>query len=243
MPEMKIGIERKSLVGMAAGLCLLAACSGSTGTGGNVKVRETPATPESTAAADASTAATAPGAAGAPGAAAGAAGSAQAAGGDAQLAAATTVGQQWLGVVDQGQYAESWSAAGKLFQANMQQQRWVQTLTGARQPLGNVISREVAGSEIRTSLPGAPAGTYAIVSYATNFQNKQDIIENVTMVLEEDGQWRVVGYSASPRATTDQQGQPGQTGQGQPGQGQTSPQPTSPQPSSTPTPSETPPLA
>ncbi len=229
--ESGFGIDRKSLVGMAAGLCLLAACTQSTGTGGvtngQVKVKETTATAESTADAAGSTA---PGATAATGATA----AAPAPAADAQLSAAATVGQQWLGVVDQGQYGESWSAAGKLFQANMQQQRWVQTLTGARQPLGTVVSREVAGSEIRTSLPGAPAGQYAIVSYVTNFSNKPDIVENVTMMLEEDGQWRVVGYNASPRATPEQQnqqGQPGQTGQGQ----------GTPQPTSTPTPSETPP--
>jgi hypothetical protein len=134
------------------------------------------------------------------------------------------VAQQWLVFVDQGQYAESWSATGSLFQSSMQQPQWVQTLTGARTPLGTVVSREVAGSEIRASLPGAPAGQYALVSFATNFQNKPDIIETITM-MDESGQWKVVGYSANPRATPEQQGQPGQ--------GQTQPTPT---PAPTPTP-------
>ena len=101
----------------------------------------------------------------------------------------------------------------------MQQDRWVQTLTGARTPLGTVVSREVAGSEIRTSLPGAPAGQYALVSFATNFQNKPDIIETVTM-MDESGQWKVVGYSANPRTTLEQQQQQ---------QGQPTPTPTPPQ--------------
>ncbi|HEX5631805.1 MAG TPA: DUF4019 domain-containing protein, partial [Gemmatimonadales bacterium] len=130
------------------------------------------------------------------------------------MTAAIGVAQQWIAFVDQGQYAESWSATGQLFQANMQQQQWVQTLTGARTPPGTVVSREVAGSEIRTELPGAPPGQYALVSFATNFQNKPDIIETVTM-MDESGQWKVVGYSANPRAALEeqqqQQGQPGQT--------------------------------
>ena len=127
-------------------------------------------------------------------------------GNDAQLRAAISAAQQWIAFVDQGQYAESWSASGQLFQANMQQQQWVQALTGARTPLGTVVSREVAGSEIRTELPGAPAGQYALVSVATNFQNKPDIIETVTMI-DESGTWKVVGYSANPRATLEQQQQ------------------------------------
>ena len=147
---------------------------------------------------------------------------------DAQLRAAIGVAQQWIALVDQGQYAESWAATGRLFQSSMQQPQWVQTLTGARTPLGTVVSREVAGSEIRESLPGAPAGQYALVSFATNFQNKPDIIETVTMV-DQDGEWKVVGYSANPRSVLEQQQQ---QQQGQPGQAQPTP---------TPTPSPTPP--
>ena len=210
-------IRRTMLVGMAAGLCILAACSGA-GTGGEVKVvGESPATAEPAAT---------PGATATPGSMA----PAQAPAADPQLTAAVNVAQQWITLVDQGQYAESWSASGKLFQANMQQQQWVQTLTGARTPLGTVVSREVAGSEIRESLPGAPAGRYALVSFATNFQNKPDIIETVTMILEEDGQWRVVGYSANPRSVLEEQ----QQQQGQPVPSPTPPAETTPAPTPTP---------
>jgi Protein of unknown function (DUF4019) len=201
-------LRKMALIGMAAGLCTWAACSTGTETaGGQVTVRETPATaqaPETpsdemrgTGSAAGSTGATGTETMGAP---------AAPGNNDAQLRAAIGVAQQWLVFVDQGQYAESWSATGSLFQSSMQQPQWVQTLTGARTPLGTVVSREVAGSEIRSSLPGAPAGQYALVSFATNFQNKPDIIETITM-MDEGGQWKVVGYSANPRAAPEQPGQ------------------------------------
>lgn len=225
-----------AFVGLAVWLAVvagMAACSTSTGTGteakgGTVTVKQSPATaepPETPSDTMGGTGSTgmqgATGATGSPGATGGMQNpGAGATGNDAQLRAAIGVAQQWLGFVDLGQYAESWSATGQLFQSNMQQQKWVQTLTGARTPLGTVVSREVAGSEIRSSLPGAPAGQYALVSFATNFQNKPDIIETVTM-MDESGQWKVVGYSANPRAALEQQQQ-----QGQPGQGQTQPTPT-----------------
>lgn len=208
-------LRKTALVGMAAGLCIWAACSAGTGTETTTSQvtstptpAEAPETPPDTAATPAP-----PGATG---------------GNDAQLRAAIGVAQQWLAFVDQGQYAESWSATGSLFQANMPQDRWVQTLTGARTPLGTVVSREVAGSELRASLPGAPAGQYSVVSFATDFQNKPDIIETLTMV-DEGGQWKVVGYSANPRAALEQQQQ----------QGQPTPTPT-PAPPATPTPTPTP---
>ncbi|HEX5716643.1 MAG TPA: DUF4019 domain-containing protein [Thermoanaerobaculia bacterium] len=200
-------LRKMALVGMAAGLCIWAACSAGTGTETTTtsQVTSTPAPAEAPE--------TPPDTTGATGAAPS---------NDDQLRAAIGVAQQWLAFVDQGQYAESWSATGSLFQANMPQDRWVQTLTGARTPLGTVVAREVAGSELRASLPGAPAGQYSVVSFATDFQNKPDIIETLTMV-DEGGQWKVVGYSANPRAALEQQQQPGQA------------QPT-PTPAATPTP-------
>lgn len=212
-----------AFVGLAVWLAVvagMAACSTSTGTeatGGQVTVKQAPATAEPPETPSDTMGGT--GSTGMQGATA-ATGSPGATGNDAQLRAAIGVAQQWLGFVDMGQYAESWAATGQLFQANMQQQQWVQTLTGARTPLGTVVSREVAGSEIRSSLPGAPAGQYALVSFATNFQNKPDVIETVTMV-DESGQWKVVGYSANPRAALQQQ-------QGQP-QPTPAPTPTPPQ--------------
>ena len=201
-------IRWMTLIAVAA--LLAVACSGTSttttnGTGGTVTVRQTPAPEPMATPSDAMGGTT-----GATGSS-GATGStesmqAPATGNDAQLRAAISAGQQWIAFVDQGQYAESWSASGQLFQANMQQQQWVQALTGARTPLGTVVSREVAGSEIRTELPGAPPGQYAVVSFATNFQNKPDIIETVTMI-DESGTWKVVGYSANPRAALEQQQQ------------------------------------
>lgn len=177
-------IRYMAFVGMAAGLCALAACTQNPETGDQVAQVETPA------AAPAPT----PGPPAPP----------PPPPVDPRITAAIGVAQQWIAFIDQGQYAESWSATGQLFQANMQQQQWVQSLTGARTPLGTVVSREVAGSEIRTELPGAPPGQYALVSFATNFQNKPDIIETITMI-DESGQWKVVGYSANPRAALEQQ--------------------------------------
>lgn len=232
-----------AFAGLAACLVIAVACTGTGtttgGTGGEVTVRQTPAseapeTPSDEMGGTGSTGMT--GSTGATGTGAtGGTGTGAATGQNAQQTAAIGAAQQWIALVDQGQYAESWSATGRLFQASMQQPQWVQTLTGARTPLGTVVSREVAGSEIRQSLPGAPPGQYALVSFATNFQNKPDIIETVTMI-NQDGEWKVVGYSANPRSVLEQQQQQQQGGQ--PGQAQPTPTPT---PAQTPTPTPTPP--
>ncbi len=153
--------------------------------------------------------------------------------GGSDLTAADAVSQQWIALVDAGQYAESWQAAGKLFQANLPQQNWVQALTSARTPLGKATSRQMTGHEAKTDLPGAPAGQYALVGFATNFEAKADIIETVTLYLE-DGQWKVVGYTAAPRKTEEEVAAAAAAqAQGTQGQGQPAPQ-------ATPPPAETP---
>jgi serine/threonine-protein kinase len=153
--------------------------------------------------------------------------------GDDQLEAATNLSQRWLALVDEGKYAESWSAAGKLFKANVQQDKWVQALTSGRQPLGKVVSRELAGREARTEIQGAPPGNYILVAFATNFEQKTDMIETITLIQEEDGQWQVAGYNATPKPAE------GQTPPPSPPAGAT-PQPT-PTPPATPEPAPTPP--
>jgi uncharacterized protein DUF4019 len=165
-------ISRSALAGMAVWLSIVAGSSAQTPPAGGAQ--PTPA-PEA-----ATTPAPAPGS-------------------TDQLGIATTLAQQWIALVDEGKYPESWTAAGKLFQANMPQEKWSQVLTGARKPFGKVVSREVAGREIKTDVPGAPPGQYALVGFNTNFEHKPDMTETVTLILEEDGQWRVVGYSANPK--------------------------------------------
>lgn len=123
--------------------------------------------------------------------------------GEDQLEAATILAKRWLALVDEGKYADSWSAAGKLFKANVQQDKWVQALTSGRQPLGKVVSRELAGREAKTEIPGAPAGQYIVVAFATNFEQKTDIVETLTLIQEEDGQYQIAGYTATPKPTAE----------------------------------------
>ena len=102
--------------------------------------------------------------------------------------------QKWLFLVDNSEYAASWSAAAVYFQNNVTEQEWEKTLQGVRQPLGKTVSRQLASSHYETSLPGAPDGEYVVTQYNTSFDNKQSAIETVTSMLNEDGKWKVAGY-------------------------------------------------
>ena len=102
--------------------------------------------------------------------------------------------ENWLAMIDEGKYAESWKGAAEYFKTAIPEERWVESLTAVRKPLGKLISRKVKSATYKTSLPGAPDGKYVVIQFKTSFEHKKSAIETVTPLLDKDGKWRVAGY-------------------------------------------------
>jgi hypothetical protein len=102
--------------------------------------------------------------------------------------------ERWLGLIDQGKYAESWREAAALFRNAINQGQWEQSLQGVRKPLGKLITRKIRTKTYRTSLPGAPDGEYVVIEFESSFENKKSAVETVTPMMDKDGKWRVSGY-------------------------------------------------
>lgn len=115
----------------------------------------------------------------------------------AQDPAATIVqkaARDWLALSDRGDASASWSAAAKLFQNAITVERWAEGFKKVRSPLGPVAERTMLSTQFTKSFQGAPDGDYALLVFRTNFANKTDARETVTLQREADGNWRVVGY-------------------------------------------------
>lgn len=108
--------------------------------------------------------------------------------------AAETAATSWLGLVDSGNYAQSWDEASSFFKSAVTKQQWQSQLEAVRPPLGKLITRSLKSAKYTTSLPGAPDGRYVVIQYDTRFEHKQSAVETVTMMLDKDGQWRAAGY-------------------------------------------------
>ncbi|HQH26248.1 MAG TPA: DUF4019 domain-containing protein [Oligoflexia bacterium] len=108
--------------------------------------------------------------------------------------AALSAAENWLGMVDQGKYAESWQAAAEYFKNAVTEEQWKQSLAAARKPLGQLVSRQVKIKSYRTELPAAPDGEYVVIQFEASFENKKTALETVTPMLDKDGTWRVSGY-------------------------------------------------
>jgi hypothetical protein len=108
--------------------------------------------------------------------------------------AAEEAARSWLGLVDAGNYAESWSQAASLFKKQVTAEQWQTAAGNARDPLGKVLSRRPKSAEYAKTLPGAPDGEYVVITYDTSFENKKAGVEVVTPMKDRDGVWRVAGY-------------------------------------------------
>jgi hypothetical protein len=108
--------------------------------------------------------------------------------------AAVAAAEEWLTMVDDGKYVESWKEAAQYFKNTVKQQQWEQSLQAVRKPLGKRIFRKVKSKTYKTSLTGAPDGEYVVIQFETSFENKESAIETVTPMMDKDEKWRVSGY-------------------------------------------------
>jgi hypothetical protein len=108
--------------------------------------------------------------------------------------AAVAAAEEWLTMVDDGKYVQSWKEAAQYFKNAVKQEQWEQSLQAVRNPLGKLISRQVKSKTYTTSLPGAPDGEYVVIQFKSSFENKKSAIETVTPMMDKDAKWRVSGY-------------------------------------------------
>src|ERR1700739_1467513 len=97
--------------------------------------------------------------------------------------------RQWLVLVDDKNYAQSWSEAGKVFQNREKTDAWAAKANTERAPLGAVASRDLKSIDLSRS-------DTAIVRYDTVFAHKAAAVETVTLAFENGG-WSVTDYSVN----------------------------------------------
>jgi uncharacterized protein Usg len=113
---------------------------------------------------------------------------------DTRTATAIRAAEDFLLLLDTGQYGQSWDVAASLFKKQVPKEAWIRQVGGLLSSVGMVRDRAIASAEYRTDLPGAPDGEYVVISYRSSFAAKENAVETVTPMLDDDGQWRVSGY-------------------------------------------------
>jgi len=104
------------------------------------------------------------------------------------------IATQWLVLADRLDYEATWNSSSELFQTAIDVADWTRSLKAARSPLGENLSRSIDHIEPMNNPAGAPDGEYIKLQFNSSFEKKQTAGETVTLVKENNGQWRLAGY-------------------------------------------------
>jgi hypothetical protein len=116
---------------------------------------------------------------------------------DAHTNQALAVAKDWVAEIDAGDYDKSYTEGGDALHQKVPQDTWSRILKTERPLLGSVVTRTRIDQSYRPNGFEGADGEFFLVSYRTEFTNKQDEIEHVVL-RREGGHWRGVGYDFGP---------------------------------------------
>ena len=114
---------------------------------------------------------------------------------------ALNAAERWLVPVDAQRYNDAWAMAAESFKAKVPRDKFREGIAGIRKDFGKNVKRSGEKMAFRGDVPAPdqadqqpkPGAEVAILFDSTFAGNKQ-AQEELTMVLEKDGIWRVAGY-------------------------------------------------
>lgn len=108
---------------------------------------------------------------------------------------ASKAARAWLKLMDDKEYGKCWAMASPMIKKVISEKAFIDQAERSRQPLGTFKKREVVFIEPKTELPGAPKGQYVLITFKSQFNNKQEgASEMLMMQREQDNVWRVAAY-------------------------------------------------
>ena len=108
--------------------------------------------------------------------------------------AAVNSALHWVALIDSGRYEESWQVAFASFKEDVTQRQWRIGLEQIREPYGMVMSRKIKETKNLASKQSRSPQKNLVVEFTTQFENQQVATEFVTVLLDNDGRWRVSAY-------------------------------------------------
>ena len=107
---------------------------------------------------------------------------------------AVNAAERWLAPVDAGRSADAYAMASASFKSAVTREQWRDGVRDLRKPYGRVVLRK-AEKLARTSYkPTGEPGEQIVILFDTRFVANKVATEEITMIREPDGVWRVAGY-------------------------------------------------
>lgn len=102
--------------------------------------------------------------------------------------------------VDAGQVPQLWNDASSVAKRAAAKDAFVAGIAELRKPLGAPVGRDwlAVRRTVSDGKTAVPAGLYGSVELAATFAGNRTVRELVTFRLDEDGVWRLSGYTLQP---------------------------------------------
>lgn len=99
---------------------------------------------------------------------------------------------QYLTLLDRGEYAQVWQQAALIFQAGVSQSDWQSRMLAVHKILGKPQSRGLRSAVAKTDPANSPPGDYLLMTFDTVFADGQKV---ETLVLyDQQNSWLLAGY-------------------------------------------------
>jgi len=102
--------------------------------------------------------------------------------------------RDWLQLIDDQEYAESWEQASDQLQTKISKDNWSDVIQTVRKIFGNLTEREILSANFIATSPDAPRGKYAVIKFTVYFENAKTAVETLNMYKKPQGNWTVSGY-------------------------------------------------
>jgi hypothetical protein len=110
--------------------------------------------------------------------------------------AAQAVAEDWLVLVDDGNYEESYNQTAGVLQEKITQDVWMQQSQQKQEQLGDVQSRTFANAQFRESIPQVGDGPFVLVLFEAKY--RPATFQEIVLTTKEDGEWKIAGYNLQP---------------------------------------------
>ena len=114
---------------------------------------------------------------------------------------ALNAAERWLVPVDAQRYNDAWAMAAESFKAKVPRDTFREGIGKIRKDYGKVVKRAGERMAFRGDVPAPDQGDAAVrpgtevsIMFEATFAGDKQAQEEITMVLEKDGVWRVAGY-------------------------------------------------
>jgi len=101
---------------------------------------------------------------------------------------------QFLFLIDTEEYAKSWEITSESLKNILSKKTWNEQITKIRSFLGPIVERIQHDISYTGNATDVPEGEYVVMTFISQFELRERVIETITLMLGSDDQWQVVGY-------------------------------------------------